>query len=255
MKRIRSGGAGLAALLIVSALAATNASAFAPPEIGQCNKVAVAKSGKFSSASCIKEKKGGSYEWVPGAGTAAKFKTTGGAGTLETVNGTTVTCKTEESGGEFNGTKTVTGVVVKFTGCSSAGLTCGTVGAKEGEIVTNPLEGRIGFENKAKKKVAFDLFPTAADGGLYVTFNCSGALHITVGGSVLVNIKSDKMLSSLTLKYSAKRGIQKPVKFEGEPEDVLISEINGKKPEQSGITITTTQTSESKEKLEANAVF
>jgi hypothetical protein len=255
MKYIRLGCACVSALCVVAALATASAVAFSPPEIGRCVKVTVAKSGKFSSATCIKEKKGGSYEWLPGAGPAAKFKTTGGVGTLETVNGTTVTCKTEGSGGEFNSTKTVTGVVVTFTGCSSAGLTCGTAGAKEGEIVTNPLEGRIGFENKAKKKIAFDLFPTAADGGLYVTFNCTGQLHITVGGSVLVNIESDKMLTSLALKYSAKRGIQKPVKFEGEPEDVLISEINGKKPEQSGITVTSTQTSESKEALEANAVF
>jgi hypothetical protein len=242
MKYIRLGCACVSALCVVAALATASAVAFSPPEIGRCVKVTVAKSGKFSSATCIKEKKGGSYEWLPGAGPAAKFKTTGGVGTLETVNGTTVTCKTEGSGGEFNSTKTVTGVV-------------GTAGAKEGEIVTNPLEGRIGFENKAKKKIAFDLFPTAADGGLYVTFNCTGQLHITVGGSVLVNIESDKMLTSLALKYSAKRGIQKPVKFEGEPEDVLISEINGKKPEQSGITVTSTQTSESKEALEANAVF
>jgi len=231
-----------------------SASAFSPPEVGRCVKVA-AKTGHFTSSSCIKEstvKAPGSYEWLPGA-VKNKLKTTGGVGTLATVGGTTVTCKTQESGGEFNSPKTVTGVTVRFTSCEATGFKCATEGAKEGEIVTNPLEGRIGIENKEKKKVALDLFPTAEDGGLYVTFNCGASLHITVGGSVLVNVLSDKMVSTLTLKYTSSKGHQKPEHFEGEPNDVLITEINGKKPEQSGITITSTQTGE--EPLEANAVF
>jgi hypothetical protein len=253
MKHWKTTGLCLVAALGTCAAMSASASAFSPPEIGRCVKV-TAGAGKFTSASCIKEKKSGSYEWLPGAG-SAKFKTTGGTGTLETISGVTVTCKTEESGGEFNSSKTVTGVVVRFTKCESAGFTCGTAGAKAGEIVTNPLEGKIGFESKPKKKIALDLFPTSADGGLYVIFNCGASLHITVGGSVLVNVTSDKMLTSLTLKYSAKKGKQKPEHFEGEPNDVLITEINEKKPEQSGITITSTQTSESGEALEANAVF
>ncbi len=249
MKLVRIAWLCLAAALIVSAVGAATASA-AAPEIGRCLKVSPAKTGKFSNSGCTKEKAGGNYEWAPGA-VKNKFKTTGGLGKLETLNGTTVTCKTQESGGEYNSPKTVTGVVVKFTHCESAGFTCGTEGAKEGEIITNPLEGRLGIEKKGKK-IGFDLFPTAADGGLYVTFNCTVALHITVGGSVIVPVKTNKMLNTLTLKYTANKGKQKPEHFEGEPTDVLISEINGKKPEQSGINITSTQTGE--EALEANAV-
>ena len=260
MKRLQLAGLCLVAVLM-SITAATSAWAFSPPEIGRCAKVA-AGTGKFASATCTKEKKGGSYEWESGA-VKHKFTTTGGVGTLLTLNGTSVTCKTEESGGEYNSPKTVSGVVVRFTSCESGGFLCGTAGAKEGEIVTNPLEGKIGIEKRAfvggkevpiKNKIAFDLFPTAADGGLYVTFNCSAALHITVGGSVLVPIKTaNKMLSTLELKYSAKGGKQKPENFEGEPTDVLISEINGKHPEQSGITITSKQVGE--EPLEVNTVF
>lgn len=248
--RVRTIALCLLAAAVTAVGAASSAWAVAP-EVGRCVKTAK-NAGKFSGATCIKEKAGGSYEWEPGA-VNGKFKTTGGVGKLETLNGTTVTCKTQESGGEFTSPKTVGGIVVKFTHCEAAGFTCGTEGAKEGEIVTNPLEGRIGFENKAKKKVALDLFPTAADGGLYVTFNCTVALHITVGGSVLVNVPADKMLSALTLKYTAKGAKQKPEHLEGEPTDILISEINGKKPEQSGINIVSTQTGE--EALEVNAVF
>lgn len=252
--RFRSLLVCLAAVICSSVGSVASASAFAPPEVGRCVKVA-AGTGHFTSASCIKEAKAtklGSYEWLPGA-EKPHFKTTGGTGLLATVGGTTVACKTEESAGEFNSTKTVTGVVVRFNNCEAAGFKCATTGAKEGEIVTNELEGRIGFENKAKKKLALDLFPAPADGGLYVTFNCGVSLHITVGGSVLVNVASDKMLSTLALNYKAKDGIQDPEHLEGEPNDVLMSEINGKLLEQAGITITSTQTGE--EPLEANAVF
>lgn len=252
MRCARTIGIFGAALATIALTSTTTALGFSPPEIGRCVKVA-AKTGKFKSATCIKEKANGNYEWEPGA-VNNKFRTTGGVGVLETTNGTAVGCNTEESGGEFSSPKTVTGVVVKFTGCRSAGFICGTAGSTEGEIVTNPLEGRIGFENRPKKKVAFDLFPTAADEGLYVTFNCGVSLHVTVGGSVLVPVApSDKMLTALSLKYKASRGHQKPEHFEGEPSDVLLTAINAKAPEQSGITITSTQDAE--ESLEVNAVF
>ena len=259
MRWARTTGA-LLAVCALSALVAATAAA-SPPEVGRCVKVA-ARTGKMSSATCVKEKKGGSYEWLPG-GVKTKFKTTGGVGALETLNGTTVGCETEESGGEFNSPKTVTGIVVRFTGCHSVGLKCATAGSKEGEIVTNALEGRIGIEKRSfsetkevpqKNKVGLDLVPAAADEGLYATFDCGVSLHMTVGGSVLVPVTpTNKMVTTLTLKYVASKGKQKPEHFEGEPNDVLLAEINGKKPEQSGITITSTQTGE--EAAELNTVF
>lgn len=249
MRTLKAMALALVAVFAMSAVAAGTASA-AAPEVGRCVKVA-AGTGKFSSATCIKEKAGGSYEWLPGA-VKNKFTTKGGVATLQTVAGTAVGCKTETSGGEYNSTKTVTNVIVTFKECASAGLKCNTTGQGEGELVTNPLEGKLGFENKAKKKVAFDLFPAAGDGGLFITFNCSG-LHLEVEGEVLVNFPADKMTSSVTLKYSGKKGKQKPEKFEGEPPSILETSIDKAPFEQSGQTITTTQTNE--EELETNAVF
>ena len=89
-----------------------------------------------------------------------------------------------------------------------------------------------------------------APGGLFITFNCAG-LHLEVKGEVLVNFPADKMASAVTLKYSGKDGNQKPEKFEGEPPAILETSI-GAPFEQSGQTITTTQTNE--EALEVNAV-
>src|SRR5262249_42901900 len=94
-----------AALLIMGAVGVGSAWASAP-EVGRCLKVA-AGTGKFGSATCTAEKVKGNYEWVPN-GEKLKFTTVGGVGALETVNGTTVGCNTEESGGEFNSPKTVT---------------------------------------------------------------------------------------------------------------------------------------------------
>ncbi len=261
MRLSRTIKACFAAFLLTGVVGVASASA-AAPEIGRCLKVA-AKTGKFANSGCTKEKVNGSYEWLP-YGVKVKFKTQGGVGALETANGTAVGCNTEESGGEFNSPKTVTGIVVRFTGCHSVGLVCSTAGAKEGEIVTNPLEGRLGIikseEVPKKNKIGLDLFPTVEDGGLYDTFNCGVSLHLTVGGSVLVPItQTNKMIGpgfaikALTLKYAATKGKQKPENFEGEPHDVLLTEINGKTPEQSGITVTVTQTGE--EAAELNTVF
>ena len=142
--------------------------------------------------------------------------------------------------------------MVVFEECASGGLKCNTTGDAEGELITNSLEGKLAWEIKAKKKVAFDLFPgKGAPGGLFITFNCAG-LHLEVRGQVLVNVPSDKMASAVTLKYLGKGGHQKPEKFEGEPPAILETSISGAPFEQSGQTITTTQTNE--EALEVNAV-
>jgi hypothetical protein len=252
MKRIRMMWLCLVGALTIGALAATSASA-AAPEIGRCVKTA-AGAGKFTSATCTTEKANGSFEWMPGA-VKNKFTTAGGLAVLETKNGTTVNCKKETSGGEYTGPKTVGGVVVKFTECESGGFKCKTVGSGEGELVTKTLEGVIGIEKKGlttkANKIAFDLFPNGKT-GLFIEFGC-GPLPVKVQGSVLVPLKpTNKMESKITLKYTAKKGKQKPEKFEGEAKDVLESALKNLPFEQAGQTITTVQTNE--EALEINTV-
>jgi hypothetical protein len=251
MKLMRIVGVCLVAAAALSAVAVSTASA-AAPEIGRCLKVAKGVTGKFATANCTTagtpEKHG--FEWTPGFVKGHFTTKSTSAATLETVTKTTVTCKTETSGGEYTGLKNVGGVVVKFNECTSAGLACSTKGSKTGELVTNVLEGVIGFENKLKKKIGFDLFPKGHT-GRFIEFVCAG-LQVSVEGSVIVPIVADKMALTQTLKYKAEKGKQKPEKLEGEPVDVLLTSLNGAKAIQSGQTITTVQTDE--EKLEANAV-
>ena len=99
MKRIRVIGLALVAVFAVTAIAAASASAEPQGEFGRC----VAKTGgKYANSGCTTASTKGKYEWVPGLekrGIKSKLKE--GVPTLETVGGTKITCKGEESGGAF----------------------------------------------------------------------------------------------------------------------------------------------------------
>jgi hypothetical protein len=205
---------------------------------------------------CTKLAKGkavGSFEWEAGA-VKKKFTGVGGLGTLETVHGIKVTCKTESSYGEFTSPQTVGNIGVAFTGCESLGFKCDTAGAAEGEIVTNPLAGSLVWE-KYGKKVAVDLVPQSTE--LFVEFFC-GPATAKVKGSVLTNIPGDKSETKFEEKFVAKKGKQKPEYYytskTEKTKDVLISKIGGPgaELEQSGQTITNVQTDE--EALEVNTI-
>lgn len=113
------------------------------------------------------------------------------------------------------------------------------------------LEGALGWEAKATKKVALDLYPVG-ETGVFLEYRCIGGVPITVTGSILVPVKADKMAITSTLKYKASKGRQKPEHLEGEPPQVLTASLNGEASEQIGLTATLTQTNE--EALEINAV-
>jgi hypothetical protein len=261
MKSRRTTGLCLAAACTLSLVSAASASA-AAPEYGRCLKQNTGAGQQFSESKCTKEVAKGSskdkYEWLPGAG-KTKFNTTGGIGVLTTVGGSGVECKAESSNGEFvpGNNKEEGGVVVKFTGCVSLTQPCTSPGAKAGELITNELEGTVGWENKAKKKTDLELFPAkSVSTGLFIEFNCSG-LVIKVKGKVLVPIKNDKMTSTETLKFKATKGKQKPEKWEESSSPAILeasfSNFKGGAFEQAGQDITSTVKGE--EELELNAVI
>jgi len=267
MRRIRIAGLCLVAAFVVSVAATASASA-AAPEFGRCVKqVAVEKiyKGSYSDSKCTKavseaeKAKKGKYEWEAGFGAKNKFTTKGGAATLATKGGKTVTCTGESSTGEYitGGTNKQEKTTVEFSGCLSSGFKCTTEGKAAGELKTNELIGEVGFENKAKKKTALKLTPVAAAKGKFIEFKCVG-LEIKVrgkgeesGAGILAPIKNDKMTTTETLKYAASKGVQKPVKWEGpNPETYLESSFEKLAYEQSGQTLTSTVTNE--EALELN---
>jgi hypothetical protein len=255
MRRCRAVGFCLAAAICMAAVLASSASALEAPEIGRC--VAHA-GGKFKNSICTKEASGtkpGKYEWEPGA-VKKKFTGVGGTATLENVGQAKVTCKTEASNGEYASPKTVGNIAVVFTGCQSAGYSCATPGAAEGEIATNLLAGTLRWENTKKTKVAIDLVPQSTE--LFVEFQC-GPLPAKVKGSVMTDIKTDKVETVFEEKFKATKGKQKPEYYytnSGEKiQDILLAKLGGpgEEYEQSGQTITNKQTDE--EPLELNRYF
>jgi hypothetical protein len=98
------------------------------------------------------------------------------------------------------------------------------------------------------KKVALDLL--AKEGFYIATFECPfPGPDYALGVSVLVPIKSGKMVPKATLKYAQTGGKQKPEEFEGLGKDVLTLALGGP-AKQAGLTLTTIELNE--EKIEAN---
>jgi len=224
-----------------------------PPEFGRCEKVA-AKAGKYGSSTCVSLHALGSYEWAPGA-VKDGFTAAGASSTLETIEKVPVKCKGDTTAGDYRATRYVTNVRITFTGCEVAGIAaCSSAGAGEGEIVTNRLEGALAWENKAKKKVALDLFPPGR-AGLLLSFECD-SIPFELRGSVLVPIKAGKMTLTTPLKYAATAGKQKPSEYETaegtKVPDVLESSIFAEPFEQTGLTIAEDVLT-SEEPLEVNA--
>jgi hypothetical protein len=258
MKRIRIAGLCLIAALALSAMAAASASATAP-EYGRCIKKAKAEGKGYTASKCTVAGEGtkAKYEWVAGA-EKAKFTSTGGVGVLTTVGNSEVECKAESSDGEFKpgDNKEESGIFVKFTGCTSIGLPCSSPKHASGELETNELEGIVGWENKAKKKTDLELYPAkSVTSGLFIEFECQG-LVVKVKGKVLVAIKNDNMTETETLKFSAKKGKQKPEKWEESASPAILeaafSNVRGGAFEQAGQDITSTV--KGQEELELNAV-
>lgn len=239
-----------------------------PPDFGRCVKVPgeivgtkTVYHGGFTAATCLRASatRTGKYEWEPGV-VKAGFKTAlkGGAATLETALKVKVVCKTDSGVGAFSGTKEVTSVVLKFTGCESAGGKCTTAGRAEGELETKTLEGTLGIERVAVKDgketrhIALDLYPVGKTGPI-MEYHCVGGVPITVTGAVLVPVTADKMFGSVPVKYTQTAGKQKPERFEGASTEVLTASLNGELHPQIGLTASLTQTNE--ELVEINAWF
>lgn len=120
--------------------------------------------------------------------------------------------------------------------------------------MSNPLEGVLGvttlYPNSSKNKIGLDLYSVGKTGPI-LEFSCEFNT-VSVRGSVIVPVKANKMSQTQTLKFKASKGKQKPERFVEEPKDILEASFNGEPFEQTGLTLTATQTNE--EKVEVNSV-
>jgi hypothetical protein len=91
-----------------------------------------------------------------------------------------IECVAESSSGDAVSKNQVANVHVVFTGCKFSSLPCENT-ATAGEIVVNPLKGKLGWINKSEKKVGVLLEPEAGKHALFVSFECAGVVFTDVG--------------------------------------------------------------------------
>ncbi len=240
MRRIKMMGLCLVAVVALSAVAVSSASA-ALPEFKVCAKVAKNAekkyTGSYTDKVCsvkasekeISEGKTNKYE-LEGWEAAKKkgFKGKNGTSTLTSyipenektpwTGGTpvgVVTCKSGGSVGEITGPKTET-VTVEFKTCTSENKKCTSVGeSKAGVIKTKALTATIGY---IEGGVGADV--EAADHGLSAEFTCEGLEVKTVGSVIGVATGNvNKISKESTQTFKANKGGGQEVVFGEFPEN------------------------------------
>ena len=163
-------------------------------------------------------------------GKVKKFKTKGKHdANLEVPVAGGIHCANTEASGEFTGPKTAKLAPVVFTGCKYSLYSCQS-GAKAGEIVTNPLQGDLGYLDASKHKVGVDLKAEEGYGGVNAEFTCGSEageyFRFQVSGSVVGEVVSaaNVFTKVAALKFDQAASKQKWTKLEGQMEDVLITE-------------------------------
>jgi len=151
-------------------------------------------------------------KFVLESGTTATFSGAGAGGTLETVGKNTVTCTGASSKGTIASETTVTGVVVKFTGCTASfGAKCTTGKEAAGTIVTNPVGGALHYVKAGSSETAVLLKPES--GTVFATFVCAGVSTVTVQGSVdgILTPVNGAFSKTATLTFTQASGVQSPL--------------------------------------------
>jgi hypothetical protein len=125
-------------------------------------------------------------EFVVNAGQKlSELKYSGAAGTSvwAAKNSSSFICEGVEVNGKATGSKTVNGKFV-FKGCNSG--SCKSPTGKEGEVVTEELQGTLVYIAKSAKTVGIVFRPQT--GSALATFRCEGTVYRELRGSIIVPV-------------------------------------------------------------------
>lgn len=219
---------------------------------------------QFTNSVCTKPAGTMKYEWYPAAGpvkalehggfTTAMKSTT--AIKIETIGKRLVTCTGESGSGVYAPNETVGSTQLTFTGYHVGSSEACSSGATSGEVVTVPLDGTLGViltssEGLTKNKVGLDLRPAAT--GPLAEFVCGNTTY-ALTGAVIAQITANAMqLNTGVWKLTQAKGIQKPTRFEGRPEQVLQLRVGGNRPEQAALSASIVVLNE--ERVETSSVL
>ncbi len=250
MTRVKFVGLCLAAVFVASALMSASASAATEPALYECVKAGKetvkykkgtkekSKSvytGEYTEKECKTKAGPGKYraegkpegkyalqEWTHAP---KAFSGSGGPGNLDVVGLGEITCSASSLSGTLTSPTTGAGIRVKFTGCEVDGEKCKSSGAATGEIVTNALDGEVGYVDAAKTEVGID---SKGESSIYeAEFSC-GIEDLVVKGSVIGLVSPVNTLTT-TGEFTFERlgTTQLLTKFEGGLPDTLITEVCG----------------------------
>lgn len=236
MRRLGIVGACLAVVAAFGVLSAANAVASEPAlyECAKAAKVGKKYTGKYTDKKCsklattkeIEEGKTNKYELKEGFGKGKVFKGKGKGANLEVVGIGGIGCSGSTDSGKFTSPKTAGKVVAVFKGCELNGKKCES-GSTVGEVVTNDLDGEVGYlEGKGTKtpKVGADI--KAESGEILATVHCANDTF-AVTGSVIGEVEpANKFTKEATFIFKQKAiGVQEWSRLEGGPEDVLVPHV------------------------------
>jgi hypothetical protein len=226
MRRIVLGMCTSLSLALVAAAASA-----AEPAFYECAK---AIGGKYKDGKCTVEGGKGGHELIEGTGKAKPLK--GTLADIETFIPAIaapgdLSCKRIKFAGSLASPTTMKDVLITMIGCEETmrEFVCTSAGQKRGTIVTNPMEGTLGYIDAPEHRVGVDF--AAEGGGLMFDYHCEG-LEWKIGGSWIGEIAP---LGALGGSYSIAferdaEGFQAIKRFEGGPEDVPVYTLNGGGP-------------------------
>jgi len=239
MRRTRYLLLAIVALCVWGALDASGAAAELP-EIGRCVKLEGTKeghkakfSGKYSNKKCttLSSTSTGKFEWMPGAGEEKSFESPGTLEpvTLETAGGKAVECKNSKQFGEYLGPNTEKDEISLYE-CTlnTTGETCQSLRPEEtpptaepGTIISQALEGKLGYIKKAPFKPQIGWEYKAKTGPFLFIFECGSTplvtMDVSIEGAFISPIirPVDRMVEEYKLHSVATKGTQTPEMFEG----------------------------------------
>jgi hypothetical protein len=180
------------------------------PELGRCEEMSGAASGKYSDSHCTTPSPGedsGGYEWLPGPGAGSAFTGAGGAFTVERRslrrrgNKTVIAldCSASSLAGAYNGGHEVL-LTLTLTGCNDDGFSANSPEAASGEIIAR-LHGELQTIAGAKSETGVKLANIEGEHLLsYEVHFGEATVNEHVTGSVAATLKStDKMSRSFSL--------------------------------------------------------
>jgi hypothetical protein len=217
---------GLVAICVIAVLGALSSTAAAEPV--------------FLTKSVVGE----AVSSVPFAGTVGASYLEGKASKAK------ITCTGGSATGEVTGAQSATNIVLKLTGCETAGCKVHTEGLPEGEVESKVLAGKLG--GVSSTKAGLKLFSQSLKGGTLLTAEvCGGVVKFVVTGEVTgllsgasgESAATGKLLSSIKLTFAQSGGAQKYQGFsEGEEAGLMgqLTDIVNGTPELAGLSLIAT---------------